>query len=329
MKTRHAAGRAVRAAVGVLHAAGGRRVLLQQRGDGRVYGGYWEFPGGKVEANETPAVAVRRELAEELNIDIVDAQPWLLRRHGYTHADVELHVFRVREWRGDINGREGQQYDWFDIQEAPPSPLLPANEKIWKWLSLPSICAVTAADLIGVAATLKNLSPLLEGGGCVIQLRDKKLPPAERRRLALEIMRQLREKRQLRRERGGNSILLINDDEELMRDVGADGVHLSSRRLRAATARPPFAWVGASCHDATELAQAQALGCDFAVLSPVMKTLTHVNAAPLGWGGFAALVKHTPIPVYALGGMGATDVAAAQQHGGHGVGMMRQAWQRR
>jgi 8-oxo-dGTP diphosphatase len=103
-------------------------------------------------------------------------------------------------------------------------------------------------------------------------------------------------------------------------------VHLTSAQLEEIRVRPEFALVGASCHDAGELAQAQALGADFVVLGPVLPTPTHPGAAGLGWSRFAALLKDCPLPVYALGGLQPAELEAAWRHGAHGISMMRGAW---
>ncbi|MCA1979682.1 MAG: thiamine phosphate synthase, partial [Thiobacillus sp.] len=92
------------------------------------------------------------------------------------------------------------------------------------------------------------------------------------------------------------------------------------------SARPDAAWVGVSCHDAAELAHAAALDADYALLSPVLPTLTHPGAPTLGWETFAALAATSPIPVYGLGGLERDDVALAQSHGAHGVALLRGAW---
>jgi 8-oxo-dGTP diphosphatase len=84
--------------------------------------------------------------------------------------------------------------------------------------------------------------------------------------------------------------------------------------------------VGVSCHDAAELAHAVSIGADFALLSPVLPTLTHPGAATLGWETFSALAAASAIPVYGLGGLERADVARAQSHGAHGVALLRGAW---
>ncbi|HSN63970.1 MAG TPA: thiamine phosphate synthase, partial [Azonexus sp.] len=87
--------------------------------------------------------------------------------------------------------------------------------------------------------------------------------------------------------------------------------------------RPDFDWVGASCHSAGELARAAELGLDYALLSPVLPTPTHPDAAHLGWDEFSKLIGGCPLPVFALGGMKKDLLATAQGHGAHGIALMR------
>ena len=87
-------------------------VLLAQRLAGTPYAGYWEFPGGKLEPGETAAQALKRELHEELGIDVMIATPWLTQRYEYPHAHVELEFFRVYAWKGEPFGRDGQAIAW-------------------------------------------------------------------------------------------------------------------------------------------------------------------------------------------------------------------------
>lgn len=310
--------RQITAAVGILQRGDGGVFIQRRQRDNPHYPGYWEFPGGKVEEGETPAQALARELREEVGIeaDAARLRAWLVRRHQYEHALVTLHFFRVGQWQGQPLNREGQQWEWRQSGEKPPQ-LLPANECLWKWLALPPRCVVSAAEVIGVEETLARL-PQVAAAPVLLQLRDKNLPAAQRRLLAEKMARQVQ---------GSGGLLVVNDDEQLAREVGADGVHLSARRLMAAAARPPFEWAGASCHSAAELAQAQALELDYAVLSPVCKTLTHVDAPPLGWEGFAAHAQGSAIPLYALGGLAPGDLSTALSRGAHGIAMMRQGWQ--
>ena len=112
-------------AVGILRRPDGS-VLLAQRPPGKPYAGYWEFPGGKIEPGESSFDALRRELHEELAIDITAAEPLITQRHDYPHAWVELRFFVVTAWDGDIRPQEGQAVMWQRPGAYTVEPMLPA-----------------------------------------------------------------------------------------------------------------------------------------------------------------------------------------------------------
>ncbi|MFT3817100.1 MAG: NUDIX domain-containing protein [Rubrivivax sp.] len=120
-------------AVGILLDAQGR-FLLTSRPPGKVYAGYWEFPGGKFEPGETVEQALRRELHEELGITIAAAQPWQQEIVDYPHALVRLHFCKVHDWQGDFEMREGQQMSW---QQLPVQvgPVLPGTIPVLNWFA--------------------------------------------------------------------------------------------------------------------------------------------------------------------------------------------------
>jgi len=103
--------------------------LLAQRPAGKVYAGYWEFPGGKVEPGEPLAAALSRELHEELGIDVESAHPWIVQVYAYPHAKVRLNFFRVRAWHGEPHGKEAQQLAWQHVSALEVAPLLPATRR--------------------------------------------------------------------------------------------------------------------------------------------------------------------------------------------------------
>jgi 8-oxo-dGTP diphosphatase len=119
-------------AVGILIRDDGA-LLLSSRPEGKPYAGYWEFPGGKLEAGETVVQALRRELIEELGVTIGDAEVWKVTEHDYPHALVRLHWCKVRTWSGEFEMREGQQMAW---QTFPltVSPVLPGAYPVLDWL---------------------------------------------------------------------------------------------------------------------------------------------------------------------------------------------------
>ncbi len=124
---------AVDVAVGVLIDAAGR-FLLTSRPEGKVYAGYWEFPGGKLEVGETVAEALRRELHEELGITIGEAHPWQRETMDYPHARVRLHFCKVFEWTGDFEMREAQSMAWQSLPVAM-TPVLPGTVPVLRWFA--------------------------------------------------------------------------------------------------------------------------------------------------------------------------------------------------
>lgn len=124
---------AVDVAVGVLFDAGGR-FLLTSRPEGKVYAGYWEFPGGKLEPGETVEQALRRELHEELGIVIGEAEPWKVQMMDYPHALVRLHFCKVRRWSGELQMRERQSAVW-EVLPVQVRPVLPGTVPVLGWLA--------------------------------------------------------------------------------------------------------------------------------------------------------------------------------------------------
>jgi len=120
-------------AVGILLRPDGG-FLLTSRPEGKVYAGYWEFPGGKLEAGESVEQALRRELHEELGIVIGAVQPWKEQLVDYPHALVRLHFCKVHDWQGALQMREGQSFAW---QQLPVQvvPVLPGTVPVLQWFA--------------------------------------------------------------------------------------------------------------------------------------------------------------------------------------------------
>lgn len=309
-------GKTVEVAAAVLQRSDGP-FLLAQRPKDKISAGYWEFPGGKVEAGESARDALVRELREELGIEVVTAYPWLTRVFTYPHATVRLSFFRVTDWSGQMHPHEGQQFSWQAATEVTVTPVLPANAPILRALELPSLYAISNAAELGVKEFMQRLEAALRNGLRLVQLREKSLAGDELRELAQRVV-ELAHTHDAR--------VLLNGDVALAQEVGADGVQLTSAQLVQLTERPAVDWCAASCHSIEELRRAEALGCDFAMLSPVLPTKSHPGAAHLGWENFSSLAAGSSIPVYALGGLTQGDMTTAWQHGAHGIALLRQAW---
>lgn len=292
-------------------------VLLGQRAPDTFYPGYWEFPGGKVEAGETPREALVRELSEELDMEVLEAHPWLTREHVYEHAHVSLHFFEVPAWRGEIHDRVHAALSWQHPERFAVGPMLPANGPILKALRLPRRMAITRAGDIGCDAQLAQLDKALAAGLRLVQIREPGLPAEAREVFARNVATRCHEH---------GALVMVNEDIDLACRIGADGVHLPARQLTSLEKRPELEWVGASCHTRDELLKAGSLELDYALLGSVAPTASHPERSPLGWPTFAEMVRGLPLPVLALGGLGPDDLAQAKTHGAHGVAGIRSFW---
>ena len=282
--------------------------LLAQRPAGKVYAGYWEFPGGKVEPGEPPHQALARELQEELGIDVERAYPWLTREYVYPHGHVRLHFFRVVSWRNEPHPREQQAIAWQALGSELAEPMLPANAPVLASLALPHEYAITDAGRVGIAAMLTRLERRLQDDLKMVQVREPALSAAERALFTGQVIGLAH--------RYGAKVMVKEPF------AGADGLHLTALQLNALQARP-HGLVAASCHTRAEIEKAMALELDFAVLGPVKEK---AGLSPLGWERFAATARGTTIPVYAIGGLTCADLDAAWRAGAHGVAMIRGAW---
>ena len=290
--------------------------LLSQRPSGKVYQGYWEFPGGKVEPQEPIAETLARELQEELGIEVEVAYPWVTRFYVYEHAAVRLHFYRVIRWRGNPSSREGQAFCWQSKQKLTVGPMLPANSAVLKALQLPLLLAITCAWQVGIDHAMKSMRSALTHGLRLVQVREANLDPDLRNKFSVQVTEAMRRV---------NGIVLINNDAKLAMSLGA-GLHLPSRELMATKVRPDVEWCSASCHNGAELDKASALGLDFVLLGPVEQTPSHADVAGMGWEKFENLVRNYSLPVFALGGMRSENLDAARLRGAHGIAMLRGAW---
>lgn len=307
----------IEVAVGVVRRSDGR-FLLGQRAPGSFYPGYWELPGGKVEAGESPVEALARELREELGITVEESWPWLVREHHYEHARVRLHFFEVPYWHGTVRNHVHCDLNWVSADGEILQPMLPANGPVFKSLGLPGFIGITQASVIGVSLQLRLIEKALASGLRAVQIREPTMSERALGDFVAEVQA---------RARPHGALVLVNTDPALALRLEVGGVHLNSEALMQCAGRPALEWVGASCHDRRQLEQAVRIGADFALLGPVQQTRSHPGASGIGWSRFSELTAGLPLPVLALGGLSMADWRSARRAGAHGVAAITGAWQ--
>ena len=303
--------RVIHVAVGVIRNGQGH-ILLARRPEHLHQGGLWEFPGGKVEAGETVEAALRRELQEELAITVGHAAPLIKIRHDYGDKRVLLDVWRVETFDGKPTGQEGQAIRWIAPGQLRQFDFPAANRPIIAAARLPDFYPIVNGGAGDEDALFAKLKALCLGAYPLAQWRVKGLDDTAYQRLT---------RRAVDYCTPHGLGLLINAEPEQVLQTGAAGVHLNSQRLLALNQRPlpEGFWVAASCHNPREIHQAEAMGIDFVLLSPVLATPSHPDATPLGWDQFSAWVERANVPVFALGGMARADLEQAKHYGAQGV----------
>jgi 8-oxo-dGTP diphosphatase len=298
-------------AVGVLRSPDGS-VLLAQRRPGKDAAGFWELPGGQVEAGESPAQAAARELLEEVGVHALDLAPWRVYEHDFPAKRLRLHWFHVRRWSGEPKGREGQRLAWVDPARPTVGPLLASNELAFATLALPELVAVARVNHAPGAPDelLARIPSLVADGLRLLIVRALELAPAQR----VQVTRRLRQLR-----RGTELRILLSGTALEARQAGACGLHSSAAALAGLVERPPTSLWAVSAHNARDLERASALGADVALVSPVLPTASHPTDQTLGWDGLKALAAASPLPVYAQGGLEPGDIGAARSAGALGV----------
>ena len=308
----------VHVAVAVIYGDDGQ-ILVARRPEDKHQGGFWEFPGGKVEPGETVQAALQRELQEELAIEVSAFKPLIRIRHDYPDKSVLLDTWEVSGIAGEPRGNEGQPIQWIASEQLHTLQFPPANVPIVQAIQLPDRYMITGRfdDEIELFTKVQKQ---LEQGVRLVQFRAPWLSDSEYLRIAKKLSSRVRNQ-------GGQ--LLIKGPVALLKESWCDGLHLTSRQLLAADAlekdRADQRLV-VSCHDKNELEQAVRVGADFVTLSPVNKTATHPEAVPLGMDQATNLTEYCPLPVYWLGGLAITDIEKVKIAGAQGIAAISEFW---
>lgn len=305
-------------AVGVL--CQGDRVLMELRLAQQHQGNKWAFPGGKLEADESPEDALKREFQEETGLVTDHWQPLIRLRWDYGDRQVRLHAFVSETFSGEAQAKKGQQLVWMPRLQLMALEMPAANRPILNALRLPQRMAITGAFEAPEALYDKVATLLSVHHHKLIQWRAPQLSRGEYLQHAKQLLPLVH--------KAGAQLLLNGDPSLLIYLPEADGLHLPSRYLAYLQQRPvpEDKLFGCAVHNEEELKQAQALKPDYVVLSPIQTTITHPEATPLGWERAQTLIEGYPAPVFALGGLSEQDIAVARQHGFQGIAAISIWW---
>ena len=299
------------------------QILIAKRSENSHQGGLWEFPGGKVENDETVLEALKRELFEELGITLMQASPLIRIPHDYGDKSVLLDVWYVDEFTGKAFGKEMQEICWINFSEFSLYDFPAANVPIITAIQLPDKYMITG-EFKTEEELLLRIQSGLNKNIKLIQFRANDLPADVYFNYAEKIYA-LCEKE--------NARLLLNTSVENYKKYNAynfsHGLHLNSKKLKLFSSEEmdEEVLVSASTHNTEELMLSEKKNVDFILLSPVSKTNSHPNSAPLGWKKFKHLTEQSTIPVYALGGMNKNDIETARINGAQGVAAIGEFWE--
>lgn len=311
----------VHVAVAVIKNSHGQ-YFIAKRSQETHQGGLWEFPGGKVENNESVQDALKRELLEEVGIKVNNSTPLIKIHHDYNDKRVLLDVWNITEFSGIAFGKEGQETKWVDKCDLAKYNFPAANLPIINAIHLPDKYMITG-DFRDEKELLLRVRSGLKNGINLIQFRAHHLSELSYFNYAEKLYKVCEKE---------NATLLLNTSLKKYNKHNAycfsHGLHLTAKELSffSFSAIKSDILVSSSIHNQNELRLAEKNKVDFVVLSPVNATLTHPNAVPLGWNNFKSIAEKANIPIYALGGMKEEDIITAKNFGGHGISAIGNFW---
>ena len=293
-------------------------VLISLRPNTVHQGGLWEFPGGKLETDESVEDALKRELLEELDISLLESQPFKTIQYQYPDKAVILNIHIVSSFSGVPKGVEGQPIQWKPIDQLKVKSFPAANRCVIHALQLPEKYMITGVfdDQDDFLLRLENSLRL---GIKLVQLRCKHIDQVSFVELSDQATIVCEKYK---------ATLLLNSSPEIFKQMQADGLHLSSRMLHLVEARPIGLekLLSVSCHTVEDIRHAQKINADIILLSPVKETTSHPGVNGIGWKAFADLISDIDIPVYALGGMKQDDIPKAINCGAQGIAAISSFW---
>lgn len=298
----------IRAVVGVLRNKD-QEILIAERKKDQFMAGFWELPGGKIEANESRQQTITRELKEELGLEVEQLSLHQTMVHRYEDRIVKLSIYNIDQYQNIPAGIEGQTIAWTKINDLNTYNLLPTMKAFIDSITLPDKYWITPSKNHQSDEWLAKFEQKLTKNTRLIQLRSKNT-------LDSLFIAELHNKC-----KRNNTKLLLNTVNKTFNEPYCDGYHLTTAEMLTLNKRPCTndKLLGTSTHNLKEALQAQSIGVDFVVISPVQATKTHPDTFPIGWDNAKKVVDKLNIPVYFLGGMGEKDLVKTLKLGAQGI----------
>lgn len=312
----------VHVAVAVIKNRDGQ-IFIAKRLENSHQGGLWEFPGGKVENNETVLEALKRELFEELGITLIKATPLIRIPHDYGDKSVLLDVWYVDKFSGVAFGKEGQETCWVNESSLASYDFPIANLPIVTAIQLPDKYMITG-DFNTEDELLMRIQTALNKNIKLIQFRANDLAEDTYFELAKKLYELCKKE---------NAQLLLNTSIVKYKKHKAynfsHGLHLNSKEIKQYHSKElkKETLLSTSTHNNKEILLAEKLEVNFILLSPVKKTNSHPSSIPLGWEKFKQLAGKATVPVFALGGMTNNDIDIAKINGAQGIAAISEFWE--
>ena len=298
------------------------KFLITKRSEHAHQGGLWEFPGGKLESDESVQQALKREILEEVGLTVETSTPLIRIHHDYGDKSVLLDVWHIDSYSGEAYGKEGQELAWIDLDELDRYDFPVANISILKALNFPDKYMITG-QFESFNELFEKVNAALEKGVSLVQFRAHQLNFDDYFNYAKKLNDLCS---------NNNARILLNTPfakfTEYQAHKFSDGIHLTAKELNSyfINRTPQQFILSASVHNIEEVECAIKCDCDFVVVSPVKETSTHPDATVLGWEKFRMLSEKATMPVYALGGMSNADLLIAKEYGAQGISAISEFW---
>ena len=309
----------------IRHPKNQHKLFITRRQQGQHLENLWEFPGGKLEPNESRFHALRRELEEENGIQVTSALPFFCVLHEYPDKNIFLDVWEVKSYLGKAHGREGQQARWVKQTELDELDFPAADIPIIKALTLPGKLLITP-DLSEPHQDvfIDHFRQLMQRHPYpLVQFRSHHLDDQYYAEIALQLQDIC--------DLYGAEVIISRPRLKSLKSDRFKAFrwrHLNSNILQSLVENPfdDSIQLSAACHDRAELKKAERLDCQFALLSTIRQTLSHPGRQAKGWYQFNLLARQANLPIYALGGVTRKDLCVARLQGGIGVAGIADFW---